>query len=350
MNDTILAEARAVSRRFSRTPDFAERLAIRARAAAQPPVVQALDGVDLAVHRGEVVGVVGESGCGKSTLGRIIAGMLPPSDGTVLREGRDIANVRGREARAMRLKTQIIFQDPMSSLNPRKRVRDIVAEAPRAHGLVSRGEAKTLVSKLLETVGLDAGMADRFPHQFSGGQLQRVGIARALAVEPDFLVCDESIAALDVSIQAQIINLFMDLRAELDLTLLFISHDLSVVRHISDRVVIMYLGRVVEQAPADQVFSRPRHPYTAALIEEIPRVERRHRHFSTIRGEIPSPVNPPSGCHFHPRCPYAHERCRVERPQLQRVGAGHLAACHLNDRDQMPELLTNPTGGENPCD
>jgi oligopeptide/dipeptide ABC transporter ATP-binding protein len=344
MSDTMLAEARSVSRRFHRRPDFAERLAIRLGAAAEPPVVRALDGVDLAIRRGEVVGLVGESGCGKSTLGRIMAGMLPPSDGQVLRDGHDIAGLRGRQARAMRLKTQVIFQDPMSSLNPRKRVYDIIAEAPRAHGLVTRDGANALVEALLEKVGLDPAMADRFPHQFSGGQRQRVGIARALAVDPDFLICDESIAALDVSIQAQIINLFMKLRAELGLTLLFISHDLSVVRHISDRVVIMYLGRVVEEAPTDEVFARPRHPYTAALIEEIPRIDRRHRRFSTIRGEIPSPVNPPAGCHFHPRCPHAFDRCRVERPALNRLAAGHLAACHLNDRPNPPELITQTQG------
>ena len=336
----VLARAEGVSRRFHRSPDFAERLAIRIGAAAEPPVVHALDDVDLEVRRGEVVGLVGESGCGKSTLGRIIAGMLAPSEGRVLRDGRDIAMLRGAEARELRLRTQIIFQDPMSSLNPRKRVRDIIGEAPRAHGLVKGRGVDALVGRLLETVGLDAGMADRFPHQFSGGQRQRVGIARALAVEPDFLVCDESIAALDVSIQAQVINLFMRLREELGLTLLFISHDLSVVRHISDRVVIMYLGRVVEEALTDEVFARPRHPYTAALLEEIPRIDRRHRRFSAIKGEIPSPVNPPSGCHFHPRCPFAHDRCVAERPALKRVGEGHRAACHLNDRPDPPDLTT----------
>ena len=341
MTDAPLAEAQDISRRFNRQPDFAERLAIRIGAAAEPPVVHALDGVDLAIRRGEVVGLVGESGCGKSTLGRIMAGMLPPSDGRILREGRDIASLQGREARAMRLKTQIIFQDPMSSLNPRKRVRDIIGEAPVAHGLVRRREMGDLVGRLLELVGLDPAMADRFPHQFSGGQRQRIGIARALAVEPDFLICDESIAALDVSIQAQVINLFMKLRQELGLTLLFISHDLSVVQHISDRVVIMYLGRIVESAPVEAAFARPRHPYTAALIEEIPRIDRRRRRFSTIRGEIPSPVNPPSGCHFHPRCPFAFDRCVVERPALKPVAGGQEAACHLNDQANPPDLITN---------
>ncbi len=274
--------------------------------------------------------------------------MLAPSDGRVLREGRDLAGISGRAAAALRLRTQIIFQDPMSSLNPRKRVTEIIGEAPRAHGLVKRGEVRELVARQLQTVGLDPAMAERFPHQFSGGQRQRIGIARALAVEPDFLICDESIAALDVSIQAQIINLFMQLRDELGLTLLFISHDLSVVRHISDRVVIMYLGRVVEEAPTDAVFGAPRHPYTAALLEEIPRIDRRHRRFSSIRGEIPSPVNPPSGCHFHPRCPLAFDRCVVERPALKPVAASHLAACHLNDRPDPPDLITAIRKGGTP--
>ncbi|POF33814.1 ABC transporter ATP-binding protein [Roseibium marinum] len=327
----ILAAAEGVSKRFRHKPDFAERLAIRLGAATEPATVHALDGVDLHIHRGEVVGLVGESGCGKSTLGRVIAGMLPPSEGRITRDGQDIRALRGADARKMRLATQIIFQDPMSSLNPRKRVSEIIGEAPRVHGLIPRREVRAEVGKLLATVGLDPTMADRYPHQFSGGQRQRIGIARALAVNPDFLICDESIAALDVSIQAQVINLFMDLRRQFNLTLLFISHDLSVVRHISDRVVIMYLGRVVEISPADTVFDAPRHPYTAALLEEIPRLDRRGRRFTAIKGEIPSPVNPPPGCHFHPRCPHAFDRCRLERPALKQVGAGQDVACHLND-------------------
>ncbi len=326
----ILARAEGVSKRFRKSTDLAERLAIRLGVAAPPAAVHALDGVDLVIARGEVVGLVGESGCGKSTLGRVMAGMLAPTEGSVSRNGRDIAALRGAEARAMRLATQIIFQDPMSSLNPRKRVAEIIGEAPRVHGLIPRAAIAPRVAELLTTVGLDPAMAERFPHQLSGGQRQRIGIARALAVRPDFLICDESIAALDVSVQAQVINLFMDLRQRLSLTLLFISHDLSVVRHISDRVVIMYLGRVVEVAPADRVFDRPRHPYTAALLDEIPRLDRRGRRFSAISGEIPSPVNPPPGCHFHPRCPLAHDRCRVERPVLRNLAPGQDVACHLN--------------------
>ena len=343
MTDGFFAEVRDVSKRFARAPDLAERLAIRLGAADPPKTVHALDGVTLGLRKGEVVGLVGESGCGKSTLGRVMAGMLRPSEGTVLQQGRDIAALRGREARAARLATQIIFQDPMASLNPRKRVREIVGEAPRVHGLASRAGARQLVEDLLARVGLDPAMADRYPHQFSGGQRQRIGIARALAVQPEFLICDESIAALDVSIQAQVINLFMELRRELDLTLLFISHDLGVVRHISDRVVIMYLGRIVETAPADAIFATPRHPYTEALRAEIPRLDRRRRVFSTVKGEIPSPVNPPSGCHFHPRCPFAFDRCSVERPVLIPVAPEQTVACHLNDgHGRRPEDTIQP--------
>ncbi|MDO5371270.1 ABC transporter ATP-binding protein [Paracoccus sp. (in: a-proteobacteria)] len=330
-----------VTKLFRREPDLAERLAIRAGLAKPPATVHALDGVDLTVKRGEVVGLVGESGCGKSTLGRVVAGMLPPTAGRVLNQGRDIATLRRAEARGARLATQIIFQDPMSSLNPRKRVAEIIGEAPRVHGLVPAAEVPARVAELMARVGLDPSFADRYPHQFSGGQRQRIGIARALAVNPEFLVCDESIAALDVSIQAQVINLFMELRRELGLTLLFISHDLSVVRHISDRVVIMYLGRVVEEAPADAVFAAPNHPYTQALLEEIPRLDRRRRAFSTVKGEIPSPVNPPPGCHFHPRCPFAMEVCTRVRPALAEIVPAHRSACHLND----PQARMSPRLG-----
>lgn len=246
----------------------------------------------------------------------------------------------------MRLATQIIFQDPMSSLNPRKRVTEIIGEAPRVHGLTPRRDIPALVEGLLATVGLDPAMANRFPHQFSGGQRQRIGIARALAVKPDFLICDESIAALDVSIQAQVINLFMQLRQDFGLTLMFISHDLGVVRHIADRVVIMYLGRVVEVADAGRVFDAPRHPYTAALLEEIPRLDRRGRRFAAIKGEIPSPVNPPKGCHFHPRCPLAFDRCRTERPPLVQVADGQEVACHLNEGQGLP--TPSPQQGDQP--
>jgi peptide/nickel transport system ATP-binding protein len=230
----------------------------------------------------------------------------------------------------------MIFQDPYSALNPRLTVADIVGEAPLVHGLVTRGGQAAYVAGMLERVGLDAGAARRYPHQFSGGQRSRIGIARALAAQPEFLVCDEAVAALDVSIQAQVLNLFARLREELGLTYLFISHDLGVVRHLADRVVIMYLGRVVEAAPTEALFEAPNHPYTQALLAEIPRLEARRRSFSVIRGEIPSPLAPPPGCHFHPRCPHAMARCRTERPALREIAPGRSSACHLNDEPADP--------------
>ena len=326
-----IIELRGVSKRFSKTLDFAGRLARRLGANLRDEVVHAVDGVDLTIRKGEVVGLVGESGCGKSTLGRMVAGIMPPSDGTILWRGRDLTSLNGAEAREAKLRTQMIFQDPYASLNPRLKVQEIVGEAPQFHGMAKRGEIESYVDEQLRRAGLDPALKARYPHQFSGGQRQRIGIARALAVQPEFLVCDEAVAALDVSIQAQILNLFMKLRRELDLTYLFISHDLGVVEHLSDRVVIMYLGRVVEEAPAEEVFRSPNHPYTKALLAEVPRIEARKRAFAGVKGEIPSPLNPPSGCHFHPRCPFAFERCRVERPALQQVGTGHRSACHLND-------------------
>nr|WP_319389988.1 ABC transporter ATP-binding protein [uncultured Cohaesibacter sp.] len=328
-----------VVKQFQHKPDFAEKLAIRLGLADQPSIVHAIDGVSMDISKGEVVGLVGESGCGKSTLGRVVAGLLPVTDGSVSRDGANIATLKGQDARTMRLSTQIIFQDPMSSLNPRKKVIDIIGEAPRLHGLVSRRQVKGLVERLMGQVGLDPAMIYRYPHQFSGGQRQRIGIARALAVQPDFLICDESIAALDVSIQAQVINLLMQLKKDLSLTMLFISHDLSVVRYISDRVVIMYLGRVVETADTDTIYEAPRHPYTQALLREIPQITRRAHQFTPVAGEIPSPVNPPKGCHFHPRCPYAMDRCRLERPSLKDLAEGHSVACHLNEGAGQPAPL-----------
>ena len=332
MNAAPMLELRDITRRFEKKLDFAGRIAQRLGAPVREEVVHAVDRVNLTVRKGEVVGLVGESGCGKSTLGRMVAGILPPTEGTILRDGRDIKALTGAEARQMKLRTQMIFQDPYASLNPRMRVQDIVGEAPRVHGLLDGAAFDDYVDEQMRRAGLDPTFKRRYPHQFSGGQRQRIGIARALAVKPDFIVCDEAVAALDVSIQAQILNLFMRLRRELDLTYLFISHDLGVVEHLSDRVVIMYLGRVVEEADTETVFRRPNHPYTRSLLDSVPRIENRKRAFSVVKGEIPSPINPPPGCHFHPRCPLAMERCRVEVPKLREIAPGQRSACHLNDQ------------------
>jgi peptide/nickel transport system ATP-binding protein len=323
-----------VSKRFGKTLDAAAKFAQQIKRSlggqVREQVVHAVDNVDLSIYAGEVVGLVGESGCGKSTLGRMVAGIMPPSDGTVLWHGKDISTLPPQEARAAKLKVQMIFQNPYASLNPRLRVSEIVGEAPRVHGMIPRGEFDQYVDAQLRRAGLDPAYKRRYPHQFSGGQRQRIGIARALAVQPEFLVCDEAVAALDVSIQAQILNLFMDLRAELNLTYLFISHDLGVVEHLSDRVMIMYLGRIVEAAASEEIFNHPNHPYTQALLAEVPRIEVRKREFTAIIGEIPSPLAPPSGCHFHPRCPHAMPICREIAPQLREVAPGHRSACHLN--------------------
>ena len=326
-----LIELKGVSRRFVKTLDVAGKIAAKLGADVKEEVVHAVDTVDLAVREGEVVGLVGESGCGKSTLGRIVAGILPESSGEVFYHGRKLDDLKGKERIKAALAVQMIFQDPFASLNPRMRVRDIVGEAPLHHGLTTSAEFESYVDETMRRVGLDPGYKRRYPHQFSGGQRQRIGIARALAVKPEFVVCDESVAALDVSIQAQILNLFMELRRELNLTYLFISHDLGVVRHLSDRVVIMYLGRVVEEGTSDELFEKPNHPYTVALLGEIPRLDTRKRVFVPVKGEIPSPLHPPSGCHFHPRCPHAMARCRAEVPTLREIAPGRRSACHLND-------------------
>ena len=327
-----LVELKAVSKRFVKSLDLAAKVGNKFGAGMKEEVVHAVDNVDLVVAPGEVVGLVGESGCGKSTLGRMTVGLLPLSNGERFWQGASLAGLDAAKARLQQLKMQMIFQDPYASLNPRMRVLDIVGEAPVAHAMIRGAQQIEYVGLMLNRVGLDPTLMRRYPHQFSGGQRARIGIARALAVKPQFLVCDESVAALDVSIQAQVLNLFMELKGALNLTYLFISHDLGVVRHVAKRVVVMYLGRVVEIAPTEELYARPNHPYTQALLAEIPNLEKRKRTYIPIKGEIPSPLAPPPGCHFHPRCPHTFERCKVEQPLLKEVAPGRLSACHLNDQ------------------
>lgn len=330
MNQPVIA-MRGLTKQFMQKQDFAARVMTRIGMARQPSVVRAVEDVNLTINKGEVLGLVGESGCGKSTLGRMVAGILEPSSGSIEFHGRDIHQMTARERDRANLACQIIFQDPFSSLNPRQRVSGIVGEAPRVHRMV-KGDLDAYVCEKLREAGLDPALRSRFPHQFSGGQRQRIGIARSLAVDPEFIVCDEAVAALDVSIQAQIINLFMDLQEQFNLTYLFISHDLGVVNHLADRVAIMYLGRIVEQGPKKELFEKPNHPYTQALLAEIPRIDVRHKTFHPIKGELPSPLAPPSGCHFHPRCPHAMDICSRIAPQLREVAPRQVSACHLNDR------------------
>ena len=295
--------------------------------------VYAVDGVSFTIGRGETLALVGESGCGKSTVGRAILRLFDITDGQVILDGQRIDDLSAAALRPMRRRVQVVFQDPFSSLNPRMRVRDILAEPMRNFGLAAdAADIEARVEALLDKMRLPRDAGSRWPHEFSGGQRQRIGIARALAAEPELIVCDEAVSALDVSVKAQIVNLLQDLQQELGLALLFISHDLAIVEHMTHRVAVMYLGKIVEVAPKRQIFAAPRHPYTQALLSAVPVPEPgAARKRIILKGDVPSPINPPKGCRFHTCCPYVFDRCRSEEPALRLTEAGHLAACHLHD-------------------
>jgi len=293
-------------------------------------VVKAVDDVSFDVYKGETLGLVGESGCGKSTTGRMTIRLLDSTEGSILYKGRDISTLKGNELRDQRCKMQIIFQDPFSSLDPRKTIGETIGRPLQVHNLVPKAQRFERVLELMEKVGLDPNWVNKYPHELDGGRRQRVGIARALAVNPEYIVCDEPVSALDVSIQAQVLNLLQDLQEELGLTYLFISHDLSVVKHLSNRIAVMYLGKIVELAESDELFAHTEHPYTKALLSAIPipSIDEKPQRI-LLQGDVPSPKNPPSGCRFHTRCPYATERCKQAEPELRDIGGGHYVACHL---------------------
>jgi oligopeptide/dipeptide ABC transporter ATP-binding protein len=304
-------------------------------------VVRAVDGVSFTINRGETLGLVGESGCGKTTVGRCILRLIEPTSGEIRFDGRDLLKIDRGEMRAIRRRMQIIFQDPYSSLNPRMKVGSIISEPLEIHRVGDRRERKDRVAELLQVVGLDPDYANRYPHQFSGGQRQRIGIARALALNPDFIVADEPVSALDVSVQAQVVNLMQDLQERFGLTYLFISHGLAVVKHISTRVGVMYLGKLVELAPAQEIYANPLHPYTQALLRAIPIPDpaAKRRAAQRLGGDVPNPIAPPAGCRFHTRCPHAIERCGAEEPELIEVSPGHFVSCFLHEQAvQSPRL------------
>ena len=319
-NTNILLETKDLSKYFTAKKGLLNR---------QPSQVKAVDHVSLTVNKGETLGLVGESGCGKSTLGRTILRLIPATEGQVLYNGEDILTYDKKKMWEMRRKLQIIFQDPYSSLNPRMTVYDLISAPLEVYKIGTKAERREMVEEILQEVGLDKQYLNRFPHEFSGGQRQRIGIARALILNPEFVVCDEAVSALDVSVRAQVLNLMKNMQQKKNLTYLFISHDLSVVRHISDRIAVMYLGSVAEVAEKAQLYSNPMHPYTKALLSAIPLPDvKKKRQRIILEGDVPSAYNPPSGCKFHTRCPYATDRCKQEIPVLRQMEKGHQVACH----------------------